>query len=108
MLILIEFNRILSNQKLVELADIGGMPTPKLGFGKPQLLSNIGASRHILEEEGYEILSAYGSDTAKSILATSEDGCINAAKKIGYPVVMRRSRVIALLIPYPTSRNILD
>jgi 4-hydroxybutyryl-CoA synthetase (ADP-forming) len=44
---------------------------------------------HILEDEGYDILSAYGFHTAKSVLATGEDECIKAAKEIGYPVVMK-------------------
>ncbi len=44
---------------------------------------------HILEEEGYEILSAYGFNTPKSVLASTEDECINAAKKVGYPTVMK-------------------
>ncbi|HEX6294831.1 MAG TPA: acetate--CoA ligase family protein [Nitrososphaeraceae archaeon] len=45
---------------------------------------------YILEDKGYEILSAYGFRTAKSVLATSEDECVKAAKEeIGYPVVMK-------------------
>jgi 4-hydroxybutyryl-CoA synthetase (ADP-forming) len=44
---------------------------------------------NLLEEEGYEVLSAYGFPTPKSILGTSEQECIDAAKKIGYPVVMK-------------------
>jgi 4-hydroxybutyryl-CoA synthetase (ADP-forming) len=44
---------------------------------------------HILEDEGYEILSAYGFHTAKSVLASTEDECVKATKEIGYPVVMK-------------------
>lgn len=44
---------------------------------------------HILEDEGYEILSAYGFRVPKGIIATSEDECISAVKDIGYPVVMK-------------------
>jgi 4-hydroxybutyryl-CoA synthetase (ADP-forming) len=44
---------------------------------------------HILEDEGYEILSAYGFSTPKCIIATNEDECISAVKEIGYPVVMK-------------------
>jgi 4-hydroxybutyryl-CoA synthetase (ADP-forming) len=47
------------------------------------------ARAHILEDEGYEILSAYGFRVPKGIIATSEDECINAGKNIGYPVVMK-------------------
>lgn len=43
----------------------------------------------ILEDNGYEILSAYGFRTVKSVIATSEDECIKAAKEIGYPIVMK-------------------
>jgi 4-hydroxybutyryl-CoA synthetase (ADP-forming) len=44
---------------------------------------------HILEEEGYDILSAYGFNTPKSVLASTEDECVEATKKIGYPAVMK-------------------
>ncbi len=44
---------------------------------------------HILEEEGYEILSAYGFNTPKSVLASTEDECVKATKKVGYPAVMK-------------------
>jgi 4-hydroxybutyryl-CoA synthetase (ADP-forming) len=44
---------------------------------------------NLLEEEGYEVLNAYGFPTPKSILGTTEEECINAAKEIGYPVVMK-------------------
>ena len=44
---------------------------------------------NLLEEEGYEVLTAYGFPTPKSILGTSEDQCIKAAKEIGLPVVMK-------------------
>jgi 4-hydroxybutyrate---CoA ligase (ADP-forming) len=44
---------------------------------------------NILEEEGYEILSAYGFNTPKSVVASTEDECVNATKKVGYPAVMK-------------------
>jgi 4-hydroxybutyryl-CoA synthetase (ADP-forming) len=44
---------------------------------------------NLLEEEGYEVLRAYGFPTPKSILGTNEDECVKAAKEIGYPVVMK-------------------
>ncbi|HZC88952.1 MAG TPA: acetate--CoA ligase family protein [Nitrososphaera sp.] len=44
---------------------------------------------NLLEEEGYEVLNAYGFPTPKSILGTTEEECINAAKEIGYPAVMK-------------------
>jgi 4-hydroxybutyryl-CoA synthetase (ADP-forming) len=42
-----------------------------------------------LEEEGYEVLKAYGFPTPKSILGATEEECASAAKEIGYPVVMK-------------------
>jgi 4-hydroxybutyryl-CoA synthetase (ADP-forming) len=47
-----------------------------------------GRSR-LLEEEGYEILSAYGFPTPRSILGTNEEECVKAAEEIGPPVVMK-------------------
>jgi 4-hydroxybutyrate---CoA ligase (ADP-forming) len=44
---------------------------------------------NLLEEEGYEVLSAYGFPTPKSILGTSKEQCVKAAREIGYPVVMK-------------------
>lgn len=44
---------------------------------------------NLLEEEGYEVLKAYGFPTPKSILGATEEECIKAAKEIGYPVVMK-------------------
>jgi 4-hydroxybutyryl-CoA synthetase (ADP-forming) len=44
---------------------------------------------NLLEEEGLEILSAYGFPLPKSILAKSEDEAVEAANKIGYPTVMK-------------------
>jgi 4-hydroxybutyryl-CoA synthetase (ADP-forming) len=46
-------------------------------------------SIYILEDKGYEILSAYGFRTVKRVIATSEDECIKVAKEIGYPIVMK-------------------
>jgi len=44
---------------------------------------------NLLEEEGYEVLEAYGFPTPKSILCTTEQECIDAAKQISYPLVMK-------------------
>lgn len=45
--------------------------------------------KNLLEEEGQEVLKAYGVPLPKSILATKEKEALFAAKKIGYPVVMK-------------------
>ena len=45
--------------------------------------------RNLLEEEGQEVLRAYGFPVPKSILATKDKDAIKAAKKIGFPVVMK-------------------
>lgn len=45
--------------------------------------------KNLLEEEGYEVLKAYGFPTPKSILGSTEEECVSAAKEIGYPVVMK-------------------
>jgi 4-hydroxybutyryl-CoA synthetase (ADP-forming) len=44
---------------------------------------------NLLEEEGYEVITAYGLAIPKSILGTTEEQCVQAAKEIGYPVVMK-------------------
>ena len=44
---------------------------------------------NLLEEEGYEVLEAYSFPTPKSILCTTERECMDAAKQIGYPLVMK-------------------
>lgn len=44
---------------------------------------------NLLEEEGYEVLQAYGFPTPKSILCTTEQEGIDAARQIGYPLVMK-------------------
>jgi 4-hydroxybutyrate---CoA ligase (ADP-forming) len=44
---------------------------------------------NLLEEEGYEVLKAYGFPTPQSILCTTEQECIDAAKQVGYPLVMK-------------------
>lgn len=45
--------------------------------------------RNLLEEEGYEILKAYGFSTPKNFLATNEKEAIKSSNEIGYPVVMK-------------------
>lgn len=45
--------------------------------------------KNLLEEEGQEILRAYGFPLPKSTLAKSEKDAIKIAKKIGFPVVMK-------------------
>ncbi len=44
---------------------------------------------NLLEEEGQEILKAYGLPLPSSALATTESEAVKIAKKIGYPVVMK-------------------
>ena len=44
---------------------------------------------NLLEEEGHEVLKAYGLPLPNSALAKTEDEAIKIAKKIGYPVVMK-------------------
>ena len=45
--------------------------------------------KNLLEEEGQEVLRAYGFPVPKSILATKDKEAVQAAKKIGFPVVMK-------------------
>ena len=45
--------------------------------------------KNLLEEEGQEVLRAYGFPVPKSILATKDKEAIQVAKKIGFPVVMK-------------------
>lgn len=44
---------------------------------------------HLIEEEGYEVLRAYGFPVPTSILAADESNCVKAAQQIRYPVVMK-------------------
>ena len=44
---------------------------------------------HLTEEEGYEVLKAYGFPSIKSILAKDENESLKAAQEIGYPLVMK-------------------
>jgi 4-hydroxybutyrate---CoA ligase (ADP-forming) len=44
---------------------------------------------NLLEEEGQDVLRAYGFPLPKSILAKNENDAVKNAKKIGYPVVMK-------------------
>ena len=46
---------------------------------------------NLLEDEGREILDAYGFPLPQSIVATTEDEAVDAANKIGYPIVMKIS-----------------
>ncbi|HMK32514.1 MAG TPA: acetate--CoA ligase family protein, partial [Nitrosopumilaceae archaeon] len=45
--------------------------------------------KNLLEEEGQEVLRAYGFPIPKSILSKKDKEAIQAAKKIGFPVVMK-------------------
>ncbi len=57
------------------------------------ILSNVkrqGRS-NLLEDEGYEVLKAYGFPIPKSILVNNENDAISASNNIGYPVVMKIS-----------------
>jgi 4-hydroxybutyryl-CoA synthetase (ADP-forming) len=44
---------------------------------------------NLLEDEGREILDAYGFPLPNSAIATTEDEAVDAANKIGYPIVMK-------------------
>ena len=44
---------------------------------------------NLLEEEGQDVLRAYGFPLPKSILAKTENDAVKSAKKIGYPIVMK-------------------
>ena len=44
---------------------------------------------NLLEEEGQEVLKAYGLPLPQSALAKNEEEAVKIAKKIGYPVVMK-------------------
>lgn len=44
---------------------------------------------NLLEEEGYEILKAYGFSTPKNFLATNEEEAVKFSEDISYPVVMK-------------------
>jgi len=43
----------------------------------------------LLEQEGYDVLKAYGFPVVKAALACSEVEALSAAEKIGFPVVMK-------------------
>ena len=44
---------------------------------------------NLLEDEGREILDAYGFPLPNSALAVTEDEAVDAANKVGYPIVMK-------------------
>ena len=44
---------------------------------------------NLLEDEGREILDAYGFPLPNSAIASTEDEAVDAANKIGYPIVMK-------------------
>src|SRR5215203_1011413 len=46
---------------------------------------------NLLEDEGYEVLKAYGFPVPKSVLVNGENDAVNASNSIGYPVVMKIS-----------------
>jgi len=45
--------------------------------------------KNLVEEEGYEVLAAYGFTTPKTVLADSAERSVDASNSIGYPVVMK-------------------
>jgi 4-hydroxybutyryl-CoA synthetase (ADP-forming) len=45
--------------------------------------------KNLLEDEGYDVLNAYGFPRPKSYLCTSEKESVKRAEEIGYPVVMK-------------------
>lgn len=48
-----------------------------------------GAGKTTILEEAKEIIEAYGFKTPKNILAETSNEAVNAAEKLGYPVVMK-------------------
>ena len=46
---------------------------------------------NLLEDEGRDILDAYGFPLPQSVVATTEEEAVAAANKIGYPIVMKIS-----------------
>lgn len=56
-----------------------------------ELFDNVRKSgrKNLVEEEGYEVLGAYGFTTPNTILANSAEQSVNASNSIGYPVVMK-------------------
>ena len=46
---------------------------------------------NLLEDEGREILDAYGFPLPESSIAVTEDQAVDVANKIGYPIVMKIS-----------------
>ena len=57
------------------------------------ILSNVKSQgrTNLLEDEGYEVLQAYGFPVPKSMLVNNENDAIKASNSIGYPVVMKIS-----------------
>jgi 4-hydroxybutyryl-CoA synthetase (ADP-forming) len=45
--------------------------------------------KNLVEEEGYQVLRAYGFTTPETVLTNSADQAVQASKDIGYPVVMK-------------------
>jgi 4-hydroxybutyryl-CoA synthetase (ADP-forming) len=56
-----------------------------------QIFDNVRTDQrnHLLEEEGYDVLNAYGFPRPKSYLCTNEEECVKRSEEIGYPVVMK-------------------
>ncbi|MCF6157676.1 MAG: CoA-binding protein [wastewater metagenome] len=55
-----------------------------------QKLQHMGR-QHLIEEEAKEVITAYGFQIPKSIIAASEEEAAQAAEEIGFPVVMKIS-----------------
>lgn len=45
--------------------------------------------RNLVEEEGYQVLGAYGFTTPKTVLTNTAEQAVHASESIGYPVVMK-------------------
>jgi 4-hydroxybutyryl-CoA synthetase (ADP-forming) len=45
--------------------------------------------KNLVEEEGYQVLGAYGFTTPKTVLTNSADQAVHASIDVGYPVVMK-------------------
>ncbi|MCE2498569.1 MAG: acetate--CoA ligase family protein [Nitrosopumilaceae archaeon] len=85
---------------MVRFAEWSGAPADKprrfARVSKPAVRRIIDGARSqgrsaLLEDEGRDVLQAYGLPLPESVLATSASRAVSAASKIGYPVVMKIS-----------------
>lgn len=73
---------------LVRFAAQSGRPAGEETAPKPLAVAR-GAGKGLTEYQSKKLLSAYGVPCTREILAVDLDGCLAAAAKIGYPVVLK-------------------